>query len=470
VVLMRALSVVFVLFVLGCTKPNPNVCCTDEADCKAAGIPVGSGCEQGLVCRGHNCISQPCSAASDCDAAAPFCVEGLCSETCTVDANCPGYGEPAEQRFCLSNACVSCREASDCGGTTPVCDANTCRACASHAECSSGLCGSDGACVSATQIAYVTPAGSPNTDCTMGMPCTLTRAAALTGLKYILVAAGSYSSPATIDIGGERWIIGTGSTRPRVTNAGTGPIFRVLPGSDTRWEHLELYGARNSGSTRPYGSSIDAFDSGAGSRMIALIDMLLTQYEYAGLDCSSCTAIIERSVFNNAPMSAGIWSYNATLTIDRSVFTGNQIGVYLYNGLHMITNSMFVRNNESGVELCRSNTLSARVEFSTIADNAVSAIKTCNDSAVVFQNDLIVRNPMLVSSSTLPSATYPGSIITSDANAVKFMSPDMQPYDYHVTAGSSAIDQALSSNVDHDFDGQPRPMGAAADVGADELQ
>jgi hypothetical protein len=29
------------LFVCACTKHNPNVCCNDEADCNANGIPVG---------------------------------------------------------------------------------------------------------------------------------------------------------------------------------------------------------------------------------------------------------------------------------------------------------------------------------------------------------------------------------------------------------------------------------------------
>jgi hypothetical protein len=37
-----------------CTKPNPNRCCVDEADCEAKGIAVGSFCDQGLVCRGNH--------------------------------------------------------------------------------------------------------------------------------------------------------------------------------------------------------------------------------------------------------------------------------------------------------------------------------------------------------------------------------------------------------------------------------
>jgi hypothetical protein len=95
-------------------------------------------------------------------------------------------------------------------------------------------------------------------------------------------------------------------------------------------------------------------------------------------------------------------------------------------------------------------------------------IRSCNDSVVVFQNNLIVRNATTMSA-VLISATFPGSIIATDIAPIKFKSPDVQPYDYHLTAGSSAIDQAVSSTIDHDVDGEPRPKGAASDVGADEL-
>jgi hypothetical protein len=466
---MKLTGLVVAFFVLvGCTKPNPNVCCSNEADCNAKGIPVGSICDDGLVCRGNQCIAQPCSSGADCDPAAPYCVAELCAESCVVDAECPGFAGDTAHEFCVAGQCVSCRGTNDCGGTAPVCDANACRACKHRDECDTGVCGTDGSCIDAAQIAFVQTSGSPNTDCTQAAPCTIGRAVALTGRKYVVIASGTYTNASTVDVSGVRWFVGTGATRPRITNSGTGPVFRLQPNSDTRWENLEVFGARNTSSQRPYGSGLDAYDSGTGSRSLELVDMLLSQNEYAGLDCQACTAKIRSSIFSNNP-GAGIWSFNAMFSIDRSTFTGNSTGVYLYGGLHTLTNSWFVRNSDSGVELCRSTTLTATIEFSTIADNQTVGIKSCNDSQVVFQNDLIVRNAA-TKSAELVSATFPGSIITTDIAAVKFKSPDIQPYDYHITAGSSAIDQAVTSTVDHDIDGQPRPMGAAADVGADELQ
>ena len=52
----------------------------------------------------------------------------------------------------------------------------------------------------------------------------------------------------------------------------------------------------------------------------------------------------------------------------------------------------------------------------------------------------------------------------------KFVSPGSPNYDYRIGSGSAAIDRAIGSTVTSDFEGQPRPIGAAADVGADEYQ
>jgi hypothetical protein len=57
-------------------------------------------------------------------------------------------------------------------------------------------------------------------------------------------------------------------------------------------------------------------------------------------------------------------------------------------------------------------------------------------------------------------------VVDSDVSALKFASPDMAPYDYHLTPGSIAIDAAVQATLDHDVDGDPR--AAPRDIGADE--
>src|SRR5690606_781182 len=117
--LCRTLPVLLVVL-LGCTKPNPNRCCTDEADCQATGIPVGSTCDDGLLCRGHQCIAITCEAVAECDASAPYCVAGACAEACGDDSHCPGLAQSDTARYCVASSCVECRDSGDCSASTPI--------------------------------------------------------------------------------------------------------------------------------------------------------------------------------------------------------------------------------------------------------------------------------------------------------------------------------------------------------------
>src|SRR5262249_5755430 len=94
---------------VACTKPNPNRCCVDDADCMANNIPVGSTCADGLLCRGNQCVAETCSTAAECDPSAPFCVSGMCGTSCDDDTECPGNGQDPSDRFCIAGTCVACR-------------------------------------------------------------------------------------------------------------------------------------------------------------------------------------------------------------------------------------------------------------------------------------------------------------------------------------------------------------------------
>jgi len=193
-VVMRALIIGVVSFVaLGCTKPNPNRCCNDEADCTAKGIPVGSICEQGLVCRGNQCISEPCNGAADCDAAAPYCVAELCSESCNDDSECPGFMQDPSNLFCVNGQCVACRDSADCSGSAPVCEGGACRGCNADADCASGVCDKEtSTCLAEAAVLYVT-AGGGTTGCTRSDPCSIAHAFSLVDASRTAVKLGSGS-------------------------------------------------------------------------------------------------------------------------------------------------------------------------------------------------------------------------------------------------------------------------------------
>lgn len=453
---------------IACTKPNPNRCCTDEADCAAAELPAGSTCVAGLVCRGNQCIAEPCTVSSECEAGAPYCVAELCAEACSEDTQCPGFGQMANARFCEDGACHECRVDmnGDCTAALPVCDQGSCRACRVHSECASGICTSDGSCADPSTIAVVDPAGSPTSEYTEALACTLSRALSLTPVRrYILVRPGTYTSTnALLVTGGQRALIG-GVPMPTLTRSTPGPIVSIDMGTDVLFENVRIAGA--TGNTQLQGWGIECVDPPVGPRTVRLVDVAIEQNASDGIFARTCAIHVLRSTFRDNG-GDGLQLIDSNGTIDRTVITGNERGAVNFDsGLFTMTNS-FVYRNKGGINFY-STIAGNKFEFNTIVDNTGDSVAgfACNSGNVPSShpNNIIARNtPANTYSAT---CTFPSSIVEDDVSPLRFKSPDVPPYDYHLTAGSSAIDVATQSTLDHDFDGQPR--SGPRDVGADEF-
>lgn len=165
---VRLITITFAL--AACTRPNPAVCCLDDADCKANGFDSVQSCATGLACVDHQCTLPSC-AMTGCMATAPVCniTTDVC-EACTETSQCSRF---ADTGVCdtATGACVDCVAPSDCSGSTPVCDANTCRGCRLDSECSSGACDDDGSCVAESAIVYMDAAGTDTGTCPHQQPC-----------------------------------------------------------------------------------------------------------------------------------------------------------------------------------------------------------------------------------------------------------------------------------------------------------
>jgi hypothetical protein len=200
-----------------------------------------------------------------------------------------------------------------------------------------------------------------------------------------------------------------------------------------------------------------------------------------GLYARNATVTARRSTFtqNGGP---GFSVTDSTATVDQCVASFNTIGLFLDSGLFDITNNFVYRNYNAssptyGIYIYASSP-GARIEFNTVADNSdnasvnVGAGISCDiqtGSTASFPNNIIIRNRRQTAGST---CVFPSSLVYdsgADISVLKLKSPDVSPYDYHITAGSSAIDIAVTSTVDHDYDGDARPAGAQRDVGADEV-
>ena len=194
-----------------CTKTNPALCCTDDANCASLGISTDHMCTDGLVCIADQCVAEACASSADCNAQLPFCSDQLCEATCENNAQCPGFGGSADNTICSNGACVQCLANTDCGGATPVCDtssascvqciqnsdcpataplcgANVCHACIADSDCSSGACGDNGSCIDASALAYVAPGGTDAGTCTQMAPCaTITFASGKDGFSRVSI-------------------------------------------------------------------------------------------------------------------------------------------------------------------------------------------------------------------------------------------------------------------------------------------
>ena len=88
------LTWLLVVAAVGCTRPNPAVCCLDPADCKEVGISEVRGCNAGLACVEHQCVVPSCAMAG-CEATAPVCnvTTDVC-EGCADSSECDRFAGP----------------------------------------------------------------------------------------------------------------------------------------------------------------------------------------------------------------------------------------------------------------------------------------------------------------------------------------------------------------------------------------
>jgi hypothetical protein len=185
--------------------------------------------------------------------------------------------------------------------------------------------------------------------------------------------------------------------------------------------------------------------------------------------------------------AAGITSSGGTVTVTGATVTANDGGgISVTGGVFKLVNNFIYRNGKSssavgGVNL-NGTPAGSVFEFNTVVDNDASSGIThpggvlCDLPAFAIGNNIIAKNrsntdPNGATSQLSGQCTTPGSRIQADFTGLNFKSPVTSPFDYHLLAGSTAIDAASAvSPVVTDADGDARPQGAGKDQGADEFK
>jgi hypothetical protein len=169
-----------------------------------------------------------------------------------------------------------------------------------------------------------------------------------------------------------------------------------------------------------------------------------------------------------------------------SIFGG---GLYLENSSVTMTNDIIADNQASivgsGLYITRSSTY---LLHTTIADNTggdgSGIYITGTTSSVALTNTILVSHTVGITAATGNTVTLNGVLWYRNTTNVGgadnitatneytgdpvFVDPGAG--DYHIGLTSAAIDRGISTTVDSDIDGDPRPQGCKADIGADEYR
>lgn len=367
---------------------------------------------------------------------------------CTTSAQCTNSAKPVCEP--MQKVCVACTAdmAGSCGGATPVCSANACTGCTAHAQCGTlAACLPTGACGDNTNVAYVAAGGNDAGACTLDSPCGTITAAATKGKPYIKVQ-NDLSEAVSLDNANVTILAEPGATIRRST---TGPIFDLRGTSNITIRDLTI---REGLGTTGHGIVV-----GTGEPVNLILD----------------------GVYIVGNTGAGLIVQGGTLSMSRSVVSGNASGGGNIAATFNITNSLFVANGSAtsvvgGLQLSPVGTVTFK--FNTVANNTSStAIRGINCVFAVTGTNTIVSNNEVGSTCSFEYSLFDAAVSVSGTNRAgdpKFKNTlatsALMPDYFRILPTSDAVDGGdPASTMMTDIDGDARPHGNAPDIGADEL-
>jgi hypothetical protein len=194
-----------------------------------------------------------------------------------------------------------------------------------------------------------------------------------------------------------------------------------------------------------------------------------------------------RLIENAAGAEGGGVYAGSGLTVTSSRFSANMSdyaggGLYQYNGSARIVNTLFDRNMAGGAALWFQATSLVSILHTTIA----SPTRAASAAFVVQAGALLVTNT-IIASHTVGIQRNGGTVLENfnlffgngtDRSAGVPVGPNslsgnprfanVWAGDHHLTEASPARNTGVNAGITTDFEGHPRPIGGAYDMGYDE--
>jgi hypothetical protein len=476
--------IVGIVFLLACTKPNPEVCCATDEQCASLGVTDGlRPCGVGQACAADfTCVAAECETGADClSPDTPVCSLGFCVAKCQFDEDC---ADASGRPFCAADgACVGCIDDTSCATDRPLCDADdrTCRGCERDSECESGVClEADATCADLEAVIFVRQLGSDDVGtCPQSAPCK-TLAYAFTQLnatrRVIHLDDGLINVPAQITVTDTLGVYLDGTD---TTIGGSGTLFDVAAGASITFNRVEFpLGTSQSIVLGHDNSTIRMFDSvlkrqietagglldltwvGTENRILCQAGTLSLRdstFEGGGINTSDCQVTVSRTRFNDAGVSVvgGVLLYENNLAV-------------IPNGL---TDFMFVM----GVSPTSSIRFSTFVNTTSVNSDGVAI--ACDPSLEVTSNVFAYRSMRpfqngcgakfsLFDEVAIATQSAGEGNVTANRSTI-FV--DLDGRDFHLGPSSPAKEAADSELViteDLERNPRPQPFNTTADMGA----
>tara|TARA_R110002096_G_scaffold77896_10_gene183450 strand:+ start:15480 stop:16838 length:1359 start_codon:yes stop_codon:yes gene_type:complete len=450
-----------------CSGEEMGICveCTKNRHCDGllSCDPRNNQCTTATIiaCDPDNGGDADCSAASD---DLPFCGEDAICVGCLSDANC------------ASNVAEA------------ICDEVDfeCRGCLENAECESGLCGDDGSCADEANIVYVNNAtGLDSGNCgTASAPCKTIGVGLgqVAGLRNtVLVAAGTYAE--RIEIADSNLaLVGQGDVVVRTSLAASEQLVAISGTAAVVIENIEF-------GMLAAAVGADMISCSGGSARLELNAVVVNGADDIGVVGENCDLTIRESTIA-ASGGVGVQMTDGTLTLHASTIESNAKGGVDIDGANYSLVNNFITQNGGAASVTGGvrieDTASRDEEFAhnTIAQNSrvsgsgIGSALRCEVASVVATNNIFMLEDAstadLVSGCGTQYSLFDASSAMANGTGnisgeAVFVDPTAK--DFHLASGSPGIDAALAiSTIASDVDGDPRPLGAGADMGADEVE